>query len=552
MILIRKKLCVIRGFLFYCQNQKLPPKRKEHISFLYKALEKDSFFLQGRFSFPKTKWENRRNDMNFVDAAKKNANLTTTENGAIALCSTGDSVLNLFASIGGLRGASHSRMNTLFQEAYKENPDLAVKTLFYARDIRGGLGEREVFRILIRKLAELNKDSLVKNIPFIGLYGRFDDLYALIGTSCEKEMWNVMKDQFVLDLENYKANQSISLLAKWIKTPDASSKETRKLGILTSQKLGYPNVAAFKKDLRALRRYLELPEIKMSANQWDTICYEKVASNCMNRFSRVFRSHDEERFNAYMEDVKAGKQEIKASVLYPYDITLKYLLGVETDNDVMEAQWKALPDYIDGDENVLVVADVSGSMSFNNGKKPMATSIGLALYFAERNQGEFHNLFMTFSKNPHFVTVKGDTLREKIHYAEHEDWDTSTNLDSVFQEVLSLSKRNNVAANDLPKAIVVISDMQIDSGFRNRIDETFYEHWKSEFEKEGYEIPNVVFWNVNATSDVFHFDKNMKGVQAYSGSSASTFKSILKSFHCTPIEAMLEVLGNERYSPIVA
>ena len=110
----------------------------------------------------------------------------------------------------------------------------------------------------------------------------------------------------------------------------------------------------------------------------------------------------------------------------------------------------------------------------------------------------------------------------------------------------------NVAANDLPKAIVVISDMQIDSGFRNRIDETFYEHWKSEFEKEGYEIPNVVFWNVNATSDVFHFDKNMKGVQAYSGSSASTFKSILKSFHCTPIEAMLEVLGNERYFPIVA
>jgi hypothetical protein len=490
--------------------------------------------------------------MNFVDAAKRNVNLTTTENGAIALCSTGDHVLNLFASIGGLRGASHTRMNTLFQEAYKENPDLAVKTLFYARDIRGGLGEREVFRVLIRKLAELNKDSLVKNIPFIGLYGRFDDLYALIGTSCEKEMWDVMKDQFVLDLENYKANQSISLLAKWIKTPDASSKETRKLGILTSQKLGYPNVAAFKKDLRALRRYLELPEIKMSANQWDTICYEKVASNCMNRFSKVFRSHDEDRFNAYMEDVKAGKQEIKAGTLYPYDIILKYINNTEVEDTVMEAQWKALPDYVGEGDNILVIADVSGSMEWHNGGKPIATSVGLALYFAERNKGDYHNLFMTFSKEPKFVTVKGDTLGEKIENAKNEDWGNNTNLDATFVEILSLSKRNHVSKEEMPKAVVIVSDMQIDAGFRDKIDETFYEHWKSEFEKEGYEIPNVVFWNVNSTSDVFHFDKNMKGVQAYSGSSASTFKSILKSFDCTPIEAMLEVLGNERYSPIVA
>jgi hypothetical protein len=323
------------------------------------------------------------------------------------------------------------------------------------------------------------------------------------------------------------------------------------MGIMTSQKLGYKNVKEFKKDLRALRKYLDIPEIKMSANKWDTICYSKVSSNCMNKYGKNFRKHDAERFSAYMDNVKSGKTSIKAGTLYPYDITLNYILGREVDNDVMEAQWNALPNYVEEGRNILVVADVSGSMT-RSGYKPMATSVGLAMYFAERNVGEYHNLFMTFSETPKFEVLRGKTIADRICNLQRADWGYNTDLDAVFRQVLSMSKKHKVAKDEMPEAIVVVSDMEIDRGFRNDIDETFYDHWKQEFANAGYEIPNVIFWNVNSRNDVFHFDKGIRGVQAYSGSSASTFKSVLKCLNTTPEEAMMEVLSDERYAPIVA
>lgn len=487
----------------------------------------------------------------FAKIAKRDSNFTTTENGALALRSTGNDLLNLFSTIGGLRHAKQDRVLSLWEKAYAEDADLAMKTLFYARDVRGGLGERGVFRTILNHLATTAPESVVCNLPYIGFYGRFDDLYSLVGTPCEEAMWEAMGSQFKSDLEGMNARKPVSLLAKWIKTPDASSKETRKMGILTSQKLGYKNVMEFKKDLRALRKYLDIPEIKMAANKWETICYSKVASNCMNKYGKSFRKHDEERFAAYMDDVKSGKSEIKAGTLYPYDITLKYLLGAERDNEVLEAQWKALPNYVEEGRNVLVVADVSGSMTCN-GNKPMATSIGLAMYFAERNVGDFHNLFMTFSENPKFESLRGDTLEERINNLSNADWGYNTNLGKVFKKVLSMATKNAIPQEEMPEAIVVISDMEIDRGLESDLGETFYDSWKSKFEEAGYEIPNVVFWNVSSRSDVFHFDQDRKGVQAYSGSSASTFKSVLKCFNMTPVEAMLEVLTDERYAPILS
>lgn len=487
----------------------------------------------------------------FVKLAKRDASLTTTENGAIALNSTGNDLLNLFSTIGGLRNAKKDRIVSLWDSAYDENADLAMKTLFYSRDVRGGLGEREVFRTILRHLAATHPESVNQNLNLVGFYGRFDDLYSLVGTPCEAAMWRVMGDQFRADLEGMRNGKPVSLLAKWIKTPDASSKETRKMGIMTSQNLGYQNVKEFKKDLRALRKYLDIPEIKMAANEWETICYSKVASNCMNKYGKNFRKHDEERFSAYMDDVKAGKSEIKANTLYPYDIVRKYLLGLERDNDVMEAQWNALPNYIEEGRNILIVADVSGSMTCNE-QRPMATSIGLAMYFAERNVGAFHNIFMTFSESPRFEVVKGKTLEDRINNLHHADWGYNTDLDKVFSKVLSMGKKNNIPQEEMPEAIVVTSDMEIDRGFRNDLDETFYDHWKNKFAEAGYMIPNVVFWNVNSKSDVFHFDSDRKGVQAYSGSSVSTFKSVLKCLNMTPVEAMMEVLLDERYAPVVA
>ena len=202
----------------------------------------------------------------FTDLARRDASLTTTENGAIALSSTGNDLLNLFSTIGSLRNAKKDRITSLWENAYAEDSDLAMKTLFYARDVRGGLGERDVFRTILRHLSHTYPESVNRNLSYVGFYGRFDDLYSLVGTPCESAMWEVMGNQFKMDLENMKAGKSVSLLAKWIKTPDASSNETRKMGIMTSQKLGYKNVKEFKRDLKALRKYLDIPEIKMAAN----------------------------------------------------------------------------------------------------------------------------------------------------------------------------------------------------------------------------------------------------------------------------------------------
>ena len=189
--------------------------------------------------------------MNFAEAARREATYTTTENGAFALNTTGNSCLDLFSTIGALRSADDLRVKSLFAEAYKQDPLTATRILFYARDIREGLGERKVFRTLIKYLANNHPEALRPNLELIGFYGRFDDLYSLIGTPLENDMWKAMRAQFIRDLDALDDGKSVSLLGKWIKTPDASSKETRRLGILTAQKLGF-TVYDFKRNLRRL------------------------------------------------------------------------------------------------------------------------------------------------------------------------------------------------------------------------------------------------------------------------------------------------------------
>lgn len=469
---------------------------------------------------------------------------TYSENGALCLKSSGNALVDLYSTIGALRNAASDRKIDLFEKAITDNKELATKILFYGRDIREGLGERDTFRTLLRHSANKHKEIIAPNINLIGFYGRFDDLYSLIDTACEDEMWTSMKEQFEMDLDNMKAGKPVSLLAKWIKTPDASSKETRKLGILTSQKLGYKNVAAFKKDLKALRKYLDIVEIKVSANSFDTIAYDKIPSNAMMKYRKLFGTKDGTRFSQFLDDVKSGKTEIKASTLYPYDITKKVLYNRE-DNDVLETQWNALPNYVDTDDNVLIMADTSGSMTCCNGL-PISSSIGLAVYFAERNKGPFAGYYMTFSDKPALVKVTGDTLQEKMNLKSINCM--NTNLDAAFQLILDTAIKTNTPAEQMPKALVVISDMQIDrcgSG-----SEIFYDKYAKKFEEAGYTIPNVVFWNVNSESDTFHADATRKGVQLVSGHSVTAFKNVLQGMNKTPLEAMLDVILSDRYAAV--
>ncbi len=282
----------------------------------------------------------------------------------------------------------------------------------------------------------------------------------------------------------------------------------------------------------------------MSANKWNEIFYPSVPSRCMLNNQYAFYRHDAKRFQQYKEDVSNGRQKINSSTLYPYDLINEIDSPYESDHAIAEAQWKNLPNYVEPGRNVLVMADVSGSM---NGR-PMQTSVGLAIYFAERNIGPYHNLFMTFSGDPEFVSLKGNTLYEKYSNAISAEWGFNTDLKKAFDKILKVAIDNHIDQEEMPEALVVISDMEIDQCTNDSW--TFYDQMADEFKKHGYEIPNIVFWNVQSRNNVFHADSNRKGVQLCSGQSASTFQNVISAIGLTPIEAMEMVINSERYDNI--
>lgn len=484
--------------------------------------------------------------MSFADAMRNEGKFTRTENGAVALNTTSDARLDLFSTIGSLREADDTRVQSLFAEAYRQEPLFATKILFYARDIRGGLGERKTFRTLLRYAAEYHPEAIRPNLDLIGVFGRYDDLYVLIGTPLENDMWAAMKKQFEEDLKNLNEDKAISLLAKWIKTADASSSETRKLGILTAQKLDYP-VYNFKRIVRSMRRKIKVVESLMSAGRWDEIQYSEVPSRAMMIYRKAFMRHDEERFNSFINKAVTGEAKINASTLFPYDIVEKYLYHGEK-GKVLEAQWKALPNYVEEGSNVIVMADTSGSMTCSGGR-PLATSIGLAIYFAERNKGAYENMFMVFSDTPKIMTLKGDTIAQEIDSIHRIGYQSNnTDLKAAFDLVLDIAKKNQIPQEEMPKAIVVISDMEIDR-CGNR-EWSFYDKMAAKFAKHGYVIPNIIFWNVNSRHDIFHADKDRKGVQLASGQSVTVFKQILQNLGYNPVEAMENTINSERYDCI--
>ena len=483
--------------------------------------------------------------MNFSDVMREESKWTKTENGADAKNTTDSALLDMFATIGSMRSRSEDEIIRKFELAFKEDPLGAMRCLFYARDIRGnGLGERRVFRVLLPYIANNHTDAVMKNLNCIPEYGRWDDFYSLIDTPVEDEVWERIKLILDTDAILMEQGKSCTLLAKWLKKADASSPNTRKLGIYTAKMLGM-SVYDYKRLCVKLRRYIDVVEQRMSANEWDTINYPAVPSRAMMNYRKAFARHDQERFDEYLNKVQSGEQKINSATLYPYDIVEKILYKHE-DNKVLEAQWNNLPDYVDGDVNAVVMADVSGSMS----GRPMATSIGLAMYFAERNKGAYHNLFMTFSQNPQFVEIKGNNITQKINFISKADWKMNTDLEKALLKILDVAIENHCLQEEIPKSLIIISDMEIDRCARQAHRENFYDYVSRVYEEHGYKIPNVVFWNVNSRHDVFLADKNRKGVQLVSGQSASTFKNLIGCVDKTPVEMMYSVLNSDRYQAI--
>ncbi len=493
--------------------------------------------------------------MNFAEAMKNETKWTRTENGAVALNTTSNACLDLFGTIGALRGADEARITRLFEEAYKENSLLATKILFYARDIRGdkettGLGERKVFRTILKYAALHHPECIRLNLDLIGIYGRYDDLYELIGTPLEDEMWAAMKKQFEEDKINLEKGNVISLLAKWIKTADASSEKTKQLGIKTAIKLGY-SVFEFKRIVRAMRRHLRVVEGLMSTNQWDKIKYSEVPSRAMMIYRNAFKRHDEERFNLFAQKAVTGEEKINSATLYPYDIIERMINNWDwrcavngTEENILQAQWDALPNYIEEGTNAIIMADTSGSMS----GRPICTALGLAIYFAQRNVGAYHNLFMTFSKHPKYQKIKGKTLKQILSNLNYSGWDMNTDCEAAFNLILDTAIKNNIDASQMPKSLIIISDMEFD--YAGNKQWSFYDNMRSKFIEHGYEIPQIVWWNVESRHDVFHVDKNRKGVVVCSGQGVGIFKNLIASINMTPVEFMLKCINSKRYEPV--
>lgn len=476
------------------------------------------------------------------------ASLTTTENGAIAYATTSSPLVDLFSTIGALRESNEDniiRFYGMIDGAYREDKQLLARMLFYARDVRGGLGERDTFRSAIHYCAINHPDIIENNIRFIPEYGRWDDMFALVGTPLEDKMWVIVKAVYDADLTAVKEGKTnISLLAKWLPSADASSENTRKKGCYVAKRLS-DSVYNYKREVKALRKVIDTIESHISAKDWNSYDYSKIPSKAMLKYNNAFYRNDGVRFNQYLMDVSKGKAKINAGTLYPYDIIR--MLNNE-DTKVCEELWRALPNYVEGENNHLVMADVSGSMTCL-GRLPLYSSIGLAIYFAERNKGAFKNLFMTFSSNPSIIEIPEHyNLREKYKLVLNSDWGGCTDLERAFRLILHIAVKSHCKQEELPKSLIIITDMEFDSATRN--NKPFINEMKELFEANGYEMPNIVFWNVNSRNSTYHSKADMPNVQLVSGQSTSTFKHLVEGLNKTPYEMMCQILSDKRYDRI--
>jgi len=460
-------------------------------------------------------------------------NTTLTENGAITFKSTGSALLDLFYH-GAAKRSTPNDVIPLFVKAFDEDILTALKIAFYIRDVRGGQGEREVFRKVLRYLADNKTDVFNKIVPLVPKYGRWDDLISFVDNPV---VVSLVQNQLSADVLTNKP----SLLAKWMPSENASAKATRALARKWCAALNL-TVRNYRLLLVSLREKIKIVETLMSAHEWSKINYENVPSRASMIYRKAFKKHDGDRYTAYLEAVTAGEKKINASTLYPYDLVNKARAGIDP---TIEAQWSALPNYVEGNHSALVIVDVSGSM-FGGTPQPVDVAVSLGLYIAERNTGAWHNLFMTFSDSPEFVKVTGKTLHDKVQNMSQATWTMNTNLQAAFNKILSHAEMFNVPAEDMPKYLFVVSDMEFD----DCTDGTNYMCLESQYKSAGYDLPKVVFWNVQSRNKQTQVTMNQKGVYLVSGCSPSIFRAAINAKAVTPLEMMLDVINVDRYLPV--
>lgn len=487
------------------------------------------------------------------------ANASVTENGAVGYKTTGRKLLDLNFAVSSLRNKSESEIQHMFENALAQDVDTAIVWLFYARDVRGGLGERRTFRACLNLLAREFPQKVRKVLHLVPEYGRWDDLLCLIGTKVQSDVITMIDAQLKDDIIRMGKNESISLLAKWLPSVNASSKETRRKGLLIASKLNL-NAREYQRLLSKIRKYLEIVERKMSAGDWNKINYDHVPSRANLNYNSAFLRHDEERRREYLGKLEKGEAKINSSVLFPHDIVHKYMqggwrCGVFQDQAI-EAMWKALPNTVENGEGTIVVADGSGSMT----RKVGGTSVSalevanaLAIYFAERLSGPYKDKYITFSMNPRLVNLAGaTTLNGKLQIALRHNEVADTNIEKVFDLILATAVKNHLKQEEMPKNILVISDMEFNSCVRSNsygMNKALFKVIEEKYKSHGYKLPRLVFWNVNSRTGTIPVKENEMGVALVSGFSPNVAKMVM-SGALDPMDALMETLNAPRYEPV--
>ena len=517
------------------------------------------------------------------------SNLTRTENGAVTYNSSMSDCLDFFGTAGALRKARKHEIIRRFLRAYTEDRNLALKALFFARDIRGGLGERRVFRILLHYLAEQEPAVVRKNLSLIAEYGRYDDLLVLMDTPCEEDALRLIRAQLSLDQEALEQGAPVSLLAKWLPSVNTSSAEQSALGKRIAKACGMQE-REYRKTLSALRRALAIIENPLREKDY-SFDYEKQCSRALYKYRRAFMRHDGERYSAFLRAASAGEAKLNASNLYPYELVDPYLDQSyctnrtrcfmrpvsEEEKAVLNASWAALPDYVGGGKaadsegtdgavdgaaeasgmrkyawkNALAIVDTSGSMYWDHSPKPASVALSLGLYFAERNQGEFRNHFILFSRSPKLICLKGETFADRLRYAASFCEVGNTNLYAVFRLILDTAVKHQVPPQEMPSKLVIISDMEFDMCGMRGTSSINFEAARRMYEAAGYRLPQLVYWNVQSRNRQQPVRMHENGTALVSGCTPHLFEMVAGEL-VDPYALMMEVLGGPRYAAVAA
>lgn len=498
------------------------------------------------------------------------ANLALTENGGAAFKSSLSDCLDLFFKAGAFRNTDEETVTKAVIRAYCEDPSLTMKILFFARDIRGGLGERRFFRIAMKALSAHAPEAVLRNMELISEYGRFDDLCVFLGTPCEKAAVEIIKKQLECDLEAMAKGEKISLLAKWLPSVNASSPETVRLGRLMASRL-HLSEKKYRTTLSALRRYCDILENRLREYDY-SFDYSVQPSRAMLKYMGAFMRNDGERYRNYIASVNRGEARILSDTLFPYDIVRKCLRLCDpyayddpfTDDEsedsrekdieaftqeraALDALWKNLPSYGENSGNAIAVVDGSGSMyGSRRSVAPIDAALSLGIYFAEHNKGAFADRFITFSEHPQLVRVKGSDIYEKVEYCATFSEVANTNLRAVFELILSAAVKNRLPEDEMPERLFIISDMEFDECIVGGRNVNLFSFMKKRFESYGYKLPQVVFWNVNSITGCLPVTVNDTGCALVSGFSPVLFDMTI-SGELDPMSLMRETLDNERY-----